>query len=311
LPSNDYGLLPVAVDTWGPLVFVNHDLDAEPLGSFLDGVPEDSAFLGLDDFRCTYLVTLPLPCNWKTLIDGFSETYHVQGIHREMLPSVDDVNGPQQLWRHHGKLEQRYGLPSPRFRERPDDQTVWESFVEIMGSRAGVTMDGDIGPAPAVPDGKELRDVLAGMVRATNDAKGLDFSSFTDDQLLTMQQYNLFPNVTLVTFPDLLSIVRSRPGPSPDECFMDVFAFERVPARATAPRAQPADVALPAGSDLPVGLVLNQDVTNAKRAQRGLHQPGFTRITLSSEECRILNLHRNLERWLDIAPSEIDGDTDS
>ena len=31
-------------------------------------------------------------------------------------------------------------------------------------------------------------------------------------------------------------------------------------------------------------------------AQRGLHQPGFTHMTLSSEECRILNMHRNLER---------------
>ena len=308
LPGDEYGLLPVAVDTWGPLVFVNHDLDAEPLASFLDGVPDHSAFLGLDDFRCTYLVTVPLPCNWKTLIDGFSETYHVQGIHREMLPSVDDVNGPQQLWRHHGRLEQRYGLPSPRFRERPDVQTVWSSFVEIMGTRAGVTMEGDPGPAPAVPEGRELRDVLAGMVRATNEDKGLDFSTFTDDQLLTMQQYNLFPNVTMVTFPDLLSVVRSRPGPSPDECLMDVFAFERHQHDTTAPRTQPADVLLPPESDLPVGLVLNQDVANARRAQKGLHQPGFTRITLSGEECRILNLHRNLERWLGITPSEIEND---
>jgi nitrite reductase/ring-hydroxylating ferredoxin subunit len=309
LANADYGLLPVLVDTWGPLVFVNHDLDAEPLASFLDGVPEDSAFLGLDDFRCTFVVTIALPCNWKTLIDGFSETYHVQGIHREMLGSVDDVNGPQHLWRHHGKLEQRYGLPSPRFREPPDDQAVWESFVEIMGTRAGVAMDGDVGPAPSVPDGQTLRDVLAGMVRAANEVKGLDFSRFSDDELLTMQQYNLFPNVTIVTFPDLLSIVRARPGATPDECLMDVLAFDRHPIGTTAPRAQPMDVTMPEGSELPVGMVLNQDVTNARRAQRGLHQPGFSRITLSSEECRILNLHRNLERWLDITPTEIEGDT--
>lgn len=309
LANEDYHLLPVAVDAWGPLVFVNHDLDAEPLASFLDDVPDDSAFLGFGDFRCTYVVTLPLPCNWKTLIDGFSETYHVQGIHREMLPSVDDVNGPQRLWRHHGKLEQRYGVPSPRFRERPPDDTVWQSFVEIMGTRAGVSMDGDVGPAPAVPDGGSLRDVLAGMVRATNEGKGLDFSAFTDDQLLTMQQYNLFPNVTIVAFPDLLSIVRARPGATADECLMDVLAFDRVPSTSTEPRCQPVDVTLPEGAELPVGLVLNQDVANARRAQRGLHQPGFTRITLSSEECRILNLHRNLERWLDIVPTEIEGDT--
>jgi hypothetical protein len=31
-------------------------------------------------------------------------------------------------------------------------------------------------------------------------------------------------------------------------------------------------------------------------------------MTLSREECRILNLHRNLEQWLGIVPTEITGD---
>jgi hypothetical protein len=30
-------------------------------------------------------------------------------------------------------------------------------------------------------------------------------------------------------------------------------------------------------------------------------------MTLSREECRILNLHRNLEQWLGINPTEITG----
>jgi len=59
--------------------------------------------------------------------------------------------------------------------------------------------------------------------------------------------------------------------------------------------------------DADFGLVLNQDVVALQRVQRGLHQPGFTHLTLSSEECRIINLHRNLERYLDISPTEIIG----
>ena len=43
------------------------------------------------------------------------------------------------------------------------------------------------------------------------------------------------------------------------------------------------------------------------RIQRGLHQPGFTHLTLSGEECRIVNLHRNLEDYLGITPTEITG----
>jgi hypothetical protein len=70
---------------------------------------------------------------------------------------------------------------------------------------------------------------------------------------------------------------------------------------------RPTDVLLPPGQD-PGSLILNQDAGNIERAQRGLHQPGFTKMTLSREECRILNLHRNLEQWLGIVPTEITGD---
>ena len=53
--------------------------------------------------------------------------------------------------------------------------------------------------------------------------------------------------------------------------------------------------------------MFNQDIANLQRVQRGLHQPGFTHLTLSSEEMRIERLHRNLERYLGIEPSEILG----
>ena len=33
---SQFGLRPVAVDTWGPFVFVNRDLDAPPLAEFLE-----------------------------------------------------------------------------------------------------------------------------------------------------------------------------------------------------------------------------------------------------------------------------------
>jgi hypothetical protein len=56
------------------------------------------------------------------------------------------------------------------------------------------------------------------------------------------------------------------------------------------------------------GTVFNQDFDMLRTAQRGLHQPGFSRITLSQEESRILNNQLALERYLGISPSEIEGD---
>jgi phenylpropionate dioxygenase-like ring-hydroxylating dioxygenase large terminal subunit len=298
--NDDVPLLPVQVDTWGPMVFVNIDPGAPPLREFLEHVPGDAAWARLDEMRCLMAVSGPARCNWKTLIDGFSETYHVQGIHREMLPMCDDVNGPEVIWHRHGKLEQSYGLPSPRLRETPSDQQVWESFVEIMGVRVGNFEQRDAGPAPAVPDGGTIRSAIAGVVRERALLAGHDwFATLTEGQLLDMQQYNLFPNLTVLVFSDMLQVVRSRPGATPDDSFMDAFSFMRYPAGDATPRVKPAEMWVDEGETLPLGLVLDQDFKNFARAQRGMHQPGLTHFTVSeTAECRIVNLHRNLDEFL-------------
>ena len=115
-------------------------------------------------------------------IDGFSETYHVQGIHREMLPMVDDVNSPQTLWDRHGKLEQPYGVPSPRLGGGADDQEVWEAFIEVMGTRIGKPTGRRAGPAPHVPaGGRRCVDVLAEHgARRRCRARASTSSRFTD-----------------------------------------------------------------------------------------------------------------------------------
>jgi choline monooxygenase len=309
--NDDLPLIPVQIDTWGPLVFVNLDPDSESLAEFLDPVPADSAWADLDTFHCTAMVSIPARCNWKTLIDGFSETYHVQGIHREMLSMCDDVNGPQQVWRRHGKLEQPYGLGSPRLRERPDDQRVWEAFVEIMGNRVGRDLEADAGPAPDVPPGSTLRDAIAAIIHERAAAAGLDYSHLTLDQTLNMSQYNLFPNVTVLVFSDMLNVVRSRPGATQLDAYMDAFTFERRPRQSNghpSGRNRPFEMELDPAGDLPLGIVLNQDLANFEGSQRGMHQPGLTHLTVSpTEERRIVNLHRNLEELLDIHPTELGG----
>lgn len=305
--NDDFPLVPALVDTWGPFVFVNMDTEAEPLEQFLEEVPGDCSWARIDEFRCTALVSLAAECNWKTLIEAFSETYHVQGIHREMLPMCDDVNGPQKIWGRHGKLEQPYGLPSPRLRDRPDDQRVWEGFVEIMGNRAGLPTERDqAGPAPEMREGETIRDAIARRVREHNESLGLDFSAFSDDQVLNMQQYNLFPNITVLVFSDMISVVRARPGATVNDAYMDTYLFERRPLGDETPRQAPYEMLLGPDDEVPLGLVLGQDTLNFARAHRGLHQPGLTHMTVStSEECRVVNLHRNLEEYLAIEPSEL------
>ena len=58
-------------------------------------------------------------------------------------------------------------------------------------------------------------------------------------------------------------------------------------------------VEVPPGTDL--GVVMSQDIGIMLTAQRGLHQPGLKHLTLSAEECRVINLHRNLDQWLGVS----------
>src|ERR1700730_13566948 len=224
LRNEDFPLLAASVATWGPIVFVNLDPDAMPLPDYLEGVPDDIAWAGIDEFRCTASVVVPIEANWKTISDGFSETYHVQGLHREMLASMDDVNSAQRLWRYHGKSAQPYGVPSPRFRRAPSHPEVWDSFVHTQGGRMGVT---EAGPVPPVPEGATVADVIAEGIRRHHRADGVDLSRFGSSQMLGLNQYNLFPNSTVLVAPDLMTVLSGRPGPTPDSGQMVAINFKR------------------------------------------------------------------------------------
>jgi hypothetical protein len=99
----------------------------------------------------------------------------------------------------------------------------------------------------------------------------------------------------------MLNVLIARPGPTPDRAEMAAFLLYRAPS-AAAPRTRPIDVSM--GADADFGFVLNQDVAMASGMQIGLEQPGLTHVAISNEECRILQMHRNLERWLGIGPED-------
>jgi phenylpropionate dioxygenase-like ring-hydroxylating dioxygenase large terminal subunit len=295
LDTSELGLIPVAVGSWGPLVFVNFDPDPAPLRDFLEGIPDDSAWAELDQLRCVVTATTQVPCNWKVIVDGFSETYHVQGIHSEMLASIDDVHAPQRFWGRHGASYQAYGVPSPRLGRDVSPATVWASFCEVMGDRVGADQSAD--RPPPVPAGQTMQDVIAARIKSAQASLGVDLSRYSTDAILRLAQYNLFPNATFLVWADMVNLLIGRPGPTPDQAEFSSWVFTRA-ADTNAPRTPPLDLQRPADADM--GVVLNADLGVLMTMQQGLRQPGFRELVLSAEECRIVNFHRNLERALGI-----------
>ncbi|EUA29376.1 rieske domain protein [Mycobacterium intracellulare 1956] len=300
LRMSDFPLIPARVETWAGLVFVNLDLDAMPLIEYLEAVPDDIAWCRLEDFRCYATLTVDVDANWKTIADGYSETYHIQTLHPELLRCVDDTHAPQRIWGHTGKSDQPYGVPSPRLRGTLTDEEVWDAYVYTQGALMGAA-EGTPFPADERRPGQTVAELIAERTRAFAAGRGVDLNWADTDRMTRLHQYNVFPNMTLLANADHLTVMCSRPGADPDKGELVMFLTTRMPPGA--PRAKPADVRMAADAAEP-GVVLTQDIAVLPGLQRGMHQPGFTHLVLSSEERRVINMHRNLERYLDLPAAQ-------
>jgi phenylpropionate dioxygenase-like ring-hydroxylating dioxygenase large terminal subunit len=83
LPVEELSLRQVQVDSWGPFVFVNPDLDAAPLAEALGDVPTTVAETGFDldslEFEGRWEWTVH--SNWKVAIENYLECYHCPTAH--------------------------------------------------------------------------------------------------------------------------------------------------------------------------------------------------------------------------------------
>ena len=92
LDTSSLGLVPVAVDTWGPFVFVNPDTDAGPLADHLDELPELLAAGGLDVGTLRFHKrdeAAEYACNWKVCVENFLECYHCSVAHPSLVKAID------------------------------------------------------------------------------------------------------------------------------------------------------------------------------------------------------------------------------
>jgi choline monooxygenase len=77
----DYGLHPVRVATFGPIVFVCLDPEAPPLEHELGDLPERLAGYRLAEQRLLRRVDYEVDADWKLVAENFSEYYHLPWVH--------------------------------------------------------------------------------------------------------------------------------------------------------------------------------------------------------------------------------------
>lgn len=96
--KRDYGLVPIAVDTWQGLIFVNLEPErAPPLAEVLAGIEERIRPNRLDRKRLVHRVDYRVDANWKAYVDNFLEGYHIPHVHPELNKALDYLSYVTEL----------------------------------------------------------------------------------------------------------------------------------------------------------------------------------------------------------------------
>ena len=280
-------LIEVPCDTWGGFVFFNLNPDAEPLEEFLYPANEHLAPYHFEEFAIVQDKTIEWDCNWKASVDAFNEIYHVQGIHPQLLESLDDINVQIDLYERHNRYLVPFGVSSPRY---PNQD-------EITGALKGRLLAAGIDPDTFKGSMWDVRPIVQRTAREQATARGIDVSELNDDQMSDDYHYFLFPNLTFNTHHAGFGFFRQRPHPTdPNKMYFDLQSYARVPQGAEWP-PRPMHTTHKHG-ELSLGLVLDQDSYNLPRVQKGMNSASYKGLLINYRERRLRHMHKVIDDYV-------------
>jgi phenylpropionate dioxygenase-like ring-hydroxylating dioxygenase large terminal subunit len=307
-PTDELGLVETPVECFGGFIFLNPDRTAPPLADYLGEIADLLAPYHLEEMVPVGLnVRETLACNWKVVMDAFQEGYHIQGVHPELIPAMDESKERYRFFGDHSVATAPFGTAN--MVEFGPEQAVeavrglpatFPGVVEVLPRfekmvDAHRKQDGTI----AFPAGVTARLLLQQATRETLTAKGLDVSGLTDTQMSDNQFYLLFPNFFMTIRAGEATVIISGPDPAgdPNRCWWLVTNYMWLPPEQRA--AQRAElVEVPEGGHFDYFLALEQDWEMMQRQQNGLRQRGVDHMALTRQEVRLAYFHSILDSWL-------------
>jgi choline monooxygenase len=85
----DFGLVPVRLEEWFNLIFINLDPEAIPLQQTLGQLAAQAERFDFRGMQFSARRTYEMKCNWKTYIDNYLEGYHVPSVHPALNREID------------------------------------------------------------------------------------------------------------------------------------------------------------------------------------------------------------------------------
>jgi hypothetical protein len=249
-------------------VFINMDLDAQPLLDYLDPIPTVFGPFHYENMRIKWWKAVIVPCNWKTVLDGFLEAYHVPGTHPQLgrwdksninLISLKELDtrgwSPTGVWERHARYASQ-GQRADRvvsFSGGPDDTSVkrrvmfdaptddprellahgvesMHDMLRALHADYELKAAAELRATP-IPEGKTARQVFGELCRRVAGEQGLEWEEITAEQFaIAGTAWNVFPNTILLANQGNMIGYRARPnGLDPDSAIYEAFCLEQIP----------------------------------------------------------------------------------
>jgi phenylpropionate dioxygenase-like ring-hydroxylating dioxygenase large terminal subunit len=243
-------------DTYAGFVWVNRDLQAEPLTTWLGAAAEMLEPFHGESLREVYRESRIIPCNWKVTAEAFLEVYHFRHIHSHDGVSVLDNHGAAMGLYPHG--HSRMVTPFSRQHFERMGMTAWDDWRLR-----------DQGPFPVI-------DGVPAMVDCTSTA------------------VSIFPNVIIplgrIGFPINVFWPIDRDTTrldwiyyAPPPAGADHFDPDHLPPHWEARRRV-------------YDQIMAEDERNMAPMQRSMESPALQGIPLNYQERRIWHLHEEIDR---------------
>jgi hypothetical protein len=150
---------------------------------------------------------------------------------------------------------------------------------------------------------REARAAYAEAIRKLGPMLGADFSELNESQMCDDFHYTIFPNVTFNTHALFVWVFTHRPHPDdPNKMYFDFWNVINAPAQAI-PRPESLFFSTARGDKLDGvfegGGLLDEDLYNLPRIQRGMNSSAFRALHLGTQEVRILHHQATLMQYLE------------
>lgn len=93
----DYPLHPVAVDAWEGFLFIDLSGAAGPLTEAFDAINERAGLYNLPNLAVAREIVYHVNCNWKLLVQNYSECYHCAPVHPTLAQLTPPNSGENDL----------------------------------------------------------------------------------------------------------------------------------------------------------------------------------------------------------------------